>query len=71
MAGDPRLWWLNSLSISYDATLLSTRRLLLEREGYEVLSAEGFAEALEKCDETLGLIIVGHSIPQKGLGSLI
>ena len=59
------------LSISYDATLLATRRLLLEREGYEVVSAEGFAAAIEVCDNHFDLIIMGHSIPQKDKRAIV
>ncbi len=59
------------LSISYDQTLLATRRLLLEREGYEVVSAEGFAEAIEASDHHFDLIIMGHSIPQKDKRAII
>ena len=35
------------LSISYDGPLLVTRQMLLQAYGYDVASAEGFAEALE------------------------
>ncbi len=59
------------LSISYDAALLSTRRLLLEREGHDVVSAEGFTEALERCDGKLDLIILCHSIPQKDKHTIV
>lgn len=53
------------LSISYDATLLLTRELLLRQMGYEVVSAEGFAQANKACDAEgqFNLIILGHSIP--------
>jgi CheY-like chemotaxis protein len=55
------------LSISYDKALLLTRQLLLKELGYEVVSAEGFAEAWEKCEdvEPFDLVIIGHSIPPK------
>ena len=61
------------LSISYDATLLTTRQLLLEKEGYEVASAEGFAAALELCngDAHFDLILMGHSIPQKDKRAIV
>lgn len=39
------------LSVSYDEVLLATRHLLLEHEGYQVISAMGLAAALEKCKE--------------------
>jgi DNA-binding response OmpR family regulator len=55
------------LSISYDESLLLTRRFLLDQAGFEVLSALGFVEAIEACDAAnqLDLIILGHSIPPK------
>lgn len=53
------------LSISYDSVLLATRHMMLEQAGYEVVSAVGFAEALEYCAGDFDLIIMGHSIPQK------
>jgi len=55
------------LSISYDESLLLTRRFLLEQAGFEVLSALGFIEAIERCDagNQLDLIILGHSIAPK------
>jgi DNA-binding response OmpR family regulator len=56
------------LSISYEPALLSTRRLLLEQMGYEVISAEGFTEACEACgvnDARFDLVILGHSISPK------
>src|ERR1700756_2402762 len=54
------------LSISYDLSLLWTRQLLLEQLGYEVLSAEGFAQAWAAAEDKnnhFDLIILGHSIP--------
>jgi DNA-binding response OmpR family regulator len=54
------------LSISYDRSLLWTRQLLLEQLGYQVFSAEGFAqawEAAENRNNCFDLIILGHSIP--------
>lgn len=55
------------LSISYDQPLLVTRQMLLEQAGYEVVSALGYAEALEVCtgNHDFDLIVMGHSIPQK------
>jgi hypothetical protein len=37
------------LSVSYDVSFLTTRRMLLEQRGYEVTSALGFNAALECC----------------------
>lgn len=52
------------LSISYDSTLLRIRERLLEREGYEVVSAEGFVNALKCCQEGhYDVAVLGHSIP--------
>ena len=53
------------LSISYDPSLLFTRQAMLELAGYEVVSSEGFASAIENCNGVFNLIIMGHSIPQK------
>jgi CheY-like chemotaxis protein len=41
--------------------------MLLEQAGYEVVSALGYAEALEVCtgNHDFDLIVMGHSIPQK------
>lgn len=62
------------LSISYEPALLSTRRLLLEQLGYEVISAEGFIEACEACelnDTHFDLVILGHSISPKDKAKII
>lgn len=51
------------LSVSYDEVLLATRHLLLEHEGYQVISVMGLAAALEKCKEGgFDLFVLGHSI---------
>jgi len=51
------------LSVSYDEVLLATRHLLLEHEGYAVVSVMGLAAALEKCKEGgFDLFVLGHSI---------
>ena len=53
------------LCISYDASLLRTRKMLLEDAGYEVVAAEGFVRAMSVCGAqagTLDLVILGHSI---------
>lgn len=61
------------LSISYDGPLLVTRQMLLQAYGYDVTSAEGFAEALEHCDgeSKFDLVIMGHSIPSKDKRQII
>jgi len=60
-------------SISYDATLLRTRELLLEQMGHSVLSAEGFAQAFKLCNQGSGfdLMILGHSIPHEDKREII
>ncbi len=52
------------LSVSYDHSLLTKRRVSLERLGYEVISAEGFADAVSHRNERFDLIILGHTIPR-------
>ena len=59
------------LSISYDPSLLFTRQALLQLAGYEVVSAEGFADAVEHCTGQFDLIIMGHSIPQKDKRAIV
>jgi DNA-binding response OmpR family regulator len=52
------------LSVSYDEVLLRTRHMLLQREGYDVVSAAGFAASFAKCKEGgFDLFVLGHSIP--------
>jgi CheY-like chemotaxis protein len=54
------------LSVSYDSVLLATREMLLEQKGYEVTSALGFTDAVERCKNgSFDLFILGHSIPHK------
>jgi DNA-binding NtrC family response regulator len=54
------------LSISYDPILLSIRQQLLEQNGYTVVSAEGFTEAMERCrGGEYDMVVMGHSIPHK------
>jgi DNA-binding response OmpR family regulator len=60
------------LSVSYDVSLLATRRMLLELAGYTVISALGFTDALEGCRASgFDLFILGHSIPTKDKQELI
>jgi DNA-binding response OmpR family regulator len=62
------------LSISYDRSLLWTRQLLLEQLGYEVVSAEGFAQAWDAAKDgkmLFDLIILGHSIPPKDRAAIV
>jgi DNA-binding response OmpR family regulator len=51
------------LSVSHDRLLLRMRQLLLEREGYEVVSAQGLSASLEACKEGgFDLLVLGHSL---------
>jgi DNA-binding NtrC family response regulator len=61
------------LCISYDESLLITRKMILEQAGFEVIPAIGFAEAEEHCenDPRFDLIILGHSMPRKDKTALI
>src|SRR6185437_2856615 len=54
------------LSVSYDKALLSSRQLLLESSGYEVISAADLGQALQHCDSSshFDLFVLGHSIPK-------
>jgi DNA-binding response OmpR family regulator len=53
------------LSVSYDELLLRTRHMLLEREGYEVVSTLGLTASLEQCrDGGFDIFVLGHSIPR-------
>lgn len=54
------------LSVSYDALLLRMRHMILENEGYAVLSAHGFENSIEQCKKgEFDLFILGHSIPHE------
>jgi DNA-binding response OmpR family regulator len=60
------------LSVSYDELLLHTRHLLLERDGYDVVSSIGFTESLEHCKRGgFDLFILGHSIPHSDKQELV
>jgi len=61
------------LCISYDESLLITRKMILEQAGFEVTPSVGFAEAMEHCekDPSFALIIMGHSMPRKDKTALI
>ena len=52
------------LLVSYEGSLLATRRLLLEQRGHTVTAALGFTEAFAHCKtNAFDLFILGHSIP--------
>ena len=60
------------LSVSYDVSLLATRKMLLEQKGYEVVNAYGFTKALTCCSAGgFDLFILGHSIPHDDKLALI
>jgi CheY-like chemotaxis protein len=61
------------LCISYDESLLLTRKMILEQAGYDVTAAIGFAEAIEHCsnDPVFDLVVMGHSMPRKDKTALI
>jgi DNA-binding NtrC family response regulator len=60
------------LSVSYDVSLLATRKMLLEQKGYSVENAYGFSKALASCrGGGFDLFILGHSIPHDDKLALI
>jgi CheY-like chemotaxis protein len=60
------------LSVSYDLSLLATRQMLLEQQGYTVISALGFKAAIVQCrNAEIDLFILGHSIPYTDKNELI
>jgi DNA-binding response OmpR family regulator len=51
------------LSVSYDEPLLATRHHILEKAGFEVVSALGFNKAMEECaKQKFDLIVLGHTL---------
>jgi CheY-like chemotaxis protein len=61
------------LCISYDESLLTTRKMILEQAGFDVVPAFGFAEAGTICrlDHNFDLIVMGHSMPRADKTALI
>ncbi|MFL6313626.1 MAG: hypothetical protein ACJ71W_16120 [Terriglobales bacterium] len=60
------------LSVSYDLSLLATRKMLLEQKGYSVTNALGFTQSIKECRSGgFDLFILGHSIPQSDKLALI
>jgi DNA-binding NtrC family response regulator len=52
------------LSLSYDDVLLRTRNMLLEREGYKVVSASNLETGIAACESgPFDVFVLGHSIP--------
>jgi len=60
------------LSVSYDEPLLRTRQMLLQTQGYQVTSTQGFSDSLAHCRRGgFDLFILGHSIPVSDKAQLI
>lgn len=61
------------LCISYDESLLITRKMILEQAGFDVVAAHGFTEATTICrlDRTFDVIVMGHSMPRKDKTALL
>jgi DNA-binding response OmpR family regulator len=60
------------LSVSYDELLLRTRHLILEREGYDVVSSLSFDDSVEHCKRNdFDLLILGHSIQHSDKQQLV
>jgi hypothetical protein len=52
------------LSITYNESLQRTRQMILDKAGFDAISALGFVEAQSLCAQgPFDLVIVGHSIP--------
>ena len=52
------------LSVCYDRSLLHTRHMMLDNEGYAVVSSATIQESIQHCKEgKFDLLILGHSIP--------
>jgi DNA-binding response OmpR family regulator len=60
------------LSVSYDDLLLRMRQMILENEGYIVVSAHGLENSLAQCKKGgLDPFILGHSIPDQDKRKLV
>jgi DNA-binding response OmpR family regulator len=60
------------LSVSYDDLLLRMRQMILENEGYIVVSAHGLENSLAQCKKGgFDLFILGHSIPDQDKRKLV
>jgi CheY-like chemotaxis protein len=61
------------LSVSYDQALLSSRQLLLESLGCQVVSVSDFRNALQHCNHgsRFDLFVLGHSIPSPEKQALV
>ena len=61
------------LSVSYERSLLDTRRELLHSRGFAVISASSLLQAIKCCESGrhLDLLLLCHSIPDKDKELLI
>lgn len=60
------------LSVSYHEPLALTRQLLLEREGYQVISAMSLGVSLEYCrQDSFDLLILDQNIPRSEKGRIV
>lgn len=59
------------LNVGYDEPVLRTWALLLEAQGYEVVTASGFS-SLDVCkQERFDVVILGRSVPQKDKKAMV
>jgi DNA-binding NtrC family response regulator len=60
------------LSVSYDEALLTTRHHILEKAGFEVVSALGYIKAMEEYKkQKFDLVLLGHTLPANDKTALI
>jgi len=53
------------LCVSWDSNLAQSRERLFRHYGYEVTSATGRYEAIERCKTKADLLVLGHSVPRE------
>ncbi|HZR27830.1 MAG TPA: hypothetical protein VFA71_03550 [Terriglobales bacterium] len=72
-ASETKLPWPKKiLSIAKDASLATTRYLLLSNAGFQVTSALTTADAIQHCRSgEFGLVVIGHSIPSQEKKALL
>jgi DNA-binding response OmpR family regulator len=51
------------LVVSHDAHLADVRKDILERAGFEVLSAHNFKDVQDVCKKKPDLVMIGYSLP--------
>ena len=52
------------LCVSWDPSLAKTRELLLLQYGYQVTSALGAENSIQRCSTNVDLLLLGHSVPR-------